>query len=54
MNWILRSRYSTFKSNISNSQYLCFPYLSGIGQFLFNPFAAITEGWIIFWIEYNC
>ena len=53
MNKILRIRCSTFKSNISNLKYLYFPYRSGIGPSLLNPFAAITEGWIIFWREYN-
>ena len=44
----------TFKSNISNPQYLCYPYLSDVGQLRLKAFAAITEGLIIFLMESSC
>ena len=48
MNLIFRNRYSTFKFNISNPQYLYFLYISEVGQFLVNPLAIITEGGLFF------
>ena len=31
-----------------------FPYRSGVGQIRLNPSVAITEGWMIFWIDSIC
>ena len=54
MNYIFLNLCSTFKSNISNPQYLCFLYRSCIGQLRLNTFDAITEGWISLWIKSIC
>ena len=54
VNCIFLNLCSTFKSNISNPQYLCFPYRSYIGQLRLSPFDAITNGWISLWMESIC